>query len=128
MGPNVERAGITPRKQLREEGAVLLLSVHRVVISKLVHITGEDSGVRVADKEKSEIAGIREDMSCVRKGIIGEVAQAGREGVVCGGKVSVCGNIVPFANEVFPVRVCGFRNWTEEETGSFAYYYVGGEG
>lgn len=46
---------------------------------------------------------------------------------MCGRKVGICGDVVPFANEVFPVGVCGFGDGAEEEAGSFADYYVRGE-
>lgn len=42
--------------------------------------------------------------------------------------MGVGGDVFPFANEVFPVGVCGFGDGTKEEAGSFTDYYMRGEG
>lgn len=51
-----------------------MLGIDGVLIAKFVHVAGEDSCVRIADKEETKIEGAREDVNSVREGIIREVA------------------------------------------------------
>lgn len=74
VGVEVEGASVAPGEKLGEKGAVFGGSEGGIGVTEFIHETGEETGVRVADKEEAKIGWGCEEVEGFGGGVVGEVA------------------------------------------------------